>query len=222
MLPEVLLLICSQCFGFPFPQDFVSQELIEHLSTYFGGDLRELNVADYIIICTACAKANYTPSNWESAVLGALKTFKFSLYLTSLRNFDWSEFTLNLNKLGYCHTQLMRNVVRSKYFQSQKCYDKNKIKKLQEILEREDALSSDFSNGSSSESSDIEGTTTDDEPPLYDDLKHILGVSKFWTNVQVDKKLTIPYMLKMDLRTGDFLPFSKTPSIRNSADHELL
>lgn len=200
----------------------MSQELIEHLSTYFKGDFRELNVADYIIICTACAKANYTPSNWESAILGALKTFKFSLYLTNLRNFDWAEFTLNLDKLGYCNTHLMRNIVRSKYFQSQKCYDKNKIKKLQEILEREDVISSDFSDGLSSESSDIEGTTTDDELPLYDDLRHMLGVSKLWTNVQIDEKLTIPYILKMDLRTGDFLPLSKAPSIRDSADNELL
>lgn len=192
------------------------------MSKYFEEDLRELNVADYIIICTACARANYTPSNWESSILGALKTFKFSLYLTSLRNFDWAEFALNLDKLGYCNIKLMRNIVRSKYFQSQKCYDKNKIKKLQDILEREDAVSSDFSDESNSESSDSDDTSTDDELPIYDDLKNMFGVSKIWPNVQVDKKLTIPYVLKMDLRTGDFLPFSKAPSIRNSSDNELL
>lgn len=197
--------------------------MIEHLSTYFEGDLRDLSVADYIIICTACAKASYTPTNWDSKVLSALKTFKFGLYLTSLRNFDWAQFALNLDQIGYCDRHFIRKIIQSKYFRSQKCYDQKKIDKLREILERECANhSAELSDESDTESSDSEYTSSDDESPLYDDLKNMFGVTKVWENVRVSEKLTIPFVLKMDLRTGDFLPFSKAPSIRQTSDNELL
>lgn len=197
--------------------------MIEHLSTYFEGDLRDLSVADYIILCTACAKTSYTPANWESTILNALKTFKFGIYLNGLRNFDWAQFALNLNQIGHCDTRLIHKIIQSKYFRAQKCYDQNKIDQLQEILEREGASNlTDSGDESDCESSDSEYTSSEDESLLYDDLKNMFGVTKIWRNVRVNDKLTVPYVLKMDLRTGDFLPFSKAPSIRHTNDNELL
>lgn len=205
----------------------MSQELIDHLSKFFEGDLQKQTVADYIIFCTACAKANYTPPNWESTILKALKTFKFGIYLT--RNFDWAEFVLNLDKLGYRDTQLLRKIINSKYLQSHHCYDENKAKKLKNILKREDGSSSDFveeseSDSSDSDSSDSEDATTDRTASLslHRDLLNMFGVGKIWPNVRVDQKLTIPYMLKMDLSTGDFLLYSEKPSVRYVGDNELL
>lgn len=201
-------------------------DLIEHLSKFFelkDDDMRQLTVADYIIICNACAKADYKPTNWNSTILEALKTFKFSIYLTGLKHFDWAKFALNLEKLGYCDVRLIRNILSSKHLQNHINYDPVKFDRLREILEREDVSSSDLSDFS--EDSDSESTSsdeTDDEPPLYDDFKSMFGANKIWPNVRIDNKLTIPYVLKMDLKSGDFLPFIQAPSVRHELKNELL
>ncbi|XP_055313030.1 uncharacterized protein LOC129574689 [Sitodiplosis mosellana] len=201
---------------------FVSVDLIEHLSKFFEikDDMRDLTVVDYIIICTACVKADYKPANWNKTIIEALKTFKFSIYLTSFGNFDWAQFALYLEKLGYCDTRLIRNILNSKHLQKQKSYDPVKLDKLTEILEREDVSSSESSNDSDDESSSSDDT--DGEPPLYDDLKGMFGIDKIWPNVRIDSKSTIPYLLKMDLKSGDFLPFTQAPSVRRKENNELL
>lgn len=187
---------------------------------YFESEeVRQFHVNDYIVLCTACINSEYTPPNWQ-AVLHALGTFKFGMYLTRLGNFDWLQFALDLEKLGHCDIVLIRKIVNSKYLQSKGVYDPNKIEKLKDILTRENASYSDTSDESSSESSDSDDT--DDELPLYADLKQMFGISKVWQNVQIEKKLTVPYALKMDLRSGDFLPFSDTSSTRDIAHNELL
>lgn len=198
-------------------------DLIEHLSTFFEekDDKRELTVNAYIIICNAAAKADYKPKNWDSTIIKALKTFRFRYYLTTFGSFDWAQFALNLDKLGYCDIHLIRNILRSKYIQKQKNYDPTKLDKLKEIIEREDVSSSD-----SSEDSDIESTSSDDadavdELPLYDDLKSMFGVNKIWPNFQIDNRLTVPYILKIDLRSGDFLSFTEAP-VRRNEKNELL
>lgn len=187
---------------------------------YFDSkEVRQFNVNDYIVLCTACINSEYTPPNWE-AVLHALGTFKFGMYLNRLGSFDWLQFALDLDKLGHCDILLIRKIVNSKYLQSKEFYNPNKIDKLRDILTRENASYSDTSDESSSESSDSDDT--DDELPLYADLKHMFGISKVWQNVEIGKNLTVPYALKMDLRSGDFLPFSKKCSTRDIADNELL
>lgn len=198
----------------------VDTALIDHLSKYFetAEQVRELVVNDYIILCTACANANFKPSNWESHILVALKTFKFSIYITGLGSFDWAQFVLHLYKLGHIDVRLIKNILNSKYLQKQRWYEQAKLAKLQDILEREDVSSND----SDSEGSSLSSTDTDDELPLYDDLKEMFGASKLWPNVRVNRKVTIPYALKMDLQTGDFLPFPREPSLRNIGNNELL
>lgn len=177
-------------------------------------------------MCRACAKTSYKPPNWDSTILKAMKTFKFGFYLTALRNFDWAEFVLDLEKLGYCDTDLLYKIIHSKYFQSQKCYDSNKMNRVREILERKSVKVGDTSDlsddDSSSDSSDSDYISSDDESPLYDDLTKMFGVTKVWRNFRLDKKLTIPFVLKMDLRNGDFLPFSSITSMRYISDHELV
>lgn len=195
-------------------------DLIEHLSKFFEitESRKDLTVVEYIIICTACAKADYKPANWNSAILEALKTFRFEIYLNGFNNFDWAEFALNLDKLGYCNIKLIQAILNSKFLQKQKCYDPAKLDKLKTILEREGVSSS----GSSDDESDDDSSSSDDELPLYDDLKSMFGVNKIWPNVRIDSKLTIPYVLKMDLKTGDFLPFTEAPLAPYKANNELL
>lgn len=192
-------------------------ELIDHLSKNFETpeQIRQLNIRDYIIFCTACAKADYKPSNWEENILGALKTFNFSIYLTGVGSFDWAQFVLRLDQLGYCNIRLIRNILNSTYLQKQKWFDHSKVDKLQEILEREDATFS----GTDSEWSSNEDTC--DELPLHDDLMEMFGATKLWSNVSIDKKVTVPYLLKMDLHTGNFIPFTKEPSLRHITVDEL-
>ena len=149
-----------------------------------------------------------------------MKTFKFDIYLTAFGNFDWAQFALNLDKIGYCDIQLIQVILNSKHLQKQKCYDPAKLDKLKTILEREGVSSSESSDESDDESSSSDDT--DDELPLYDDLKSMFGVNKIWPNVRIDSKLTIPYVLKMDLKTGDFLPFTEAPLARHKENSELL
>lgn len=203
-------------------QGFVNVDLIEHLSKFFelSDGRKDLTVVEYIIICNACARANYKPANWNPVILEALKTFKFDLYLTAFGNFDWAQFALNLDKLGYCDIQLIRTILNSKYLQKQKSYDPAKLNKLKTILEREGVSSSSSGDESDDESSSSDDT--DDELPLYDDLKSMFGVNKIWPNVRIDSKLTIPYVLKMDLKTGDFLPFTEPPLAPHKDTNELL
>lgn len=201
-------------------QDFISQDLIDHLSHYFDENIRDMTIYNYIVFCTACAKADFKPSNWESTILPALKTFAFRFYLNNLRGFDWPEFALRLHKLGYCDPRFIQRIIYSKNAKLQKSYDQNKIAKLKEILEQENVTSSDSSEESDSESSDTDGQSNDDV--LYDDLKDMLGANKIWSNVKIAKRVTVPYVLKMNLVSGDLLPFPKEPSIRDVNEDELL
>lgn len=198
-------------------------ELIEHLSKSFDENIRKMSIFDYIVICTACIKADYTPPNWESSILNALKTFKFGYYLTNIKDFDWIQFALNLNKLGHCDTHLFRKILNSKYLRSQKWFDQNKADKLREILDSKDALSSDSSESSSDSDSDTESEEIGtDQMPLFTDLVNIIGENKIWPNVRVSRRLIVPYILKMDFRSGDFLASLNAPSVHENSDNEHL
>lgn len=58
-------------------------------------------------------------------------------------------------------------------------------------------------------------------PSFYNDLKKIFGANNVWTKLQIDSELTLPYALKIDLETGDFLPISKEPTAEENADKVL-
>lgn len=194
-------------------------ELTEHLSKVFESvdDARKLTVGDYIILCTACARADYKPKNWDY-ILEALKTFKFYIYINALGDFDWADFALNLYKLGHCNLKFIRKIVFSKHLQKKRKFDEKKINKLREILEREDSSSSSSDSDSLSSSDDDLGNDED----LFADLKGIFGPNKFWTNVYIDSEITIPFVMKMDLQSGDFLSTRGKPFSQHSEDGKLL
>lgn len=205
-------------------QGIVSQSLIEHLTTFFETkDVRKFTLTDYIILCTACARSDYTPPNWDS-VLQVLKTYKFNLYLSSFKGFDWFQFAIDLDKVGHCDIRMIQKIVNSKYLQTTEFCNQNKIEKLREILKRENASSSDSSSSdeSDSESSESSDESSADDLSFYEDLRSMFGASKIWQKVKIGERLSIPYVLKMDLRSGDFLPFSKDCSVRDVTDNELL
>lgn len=186
---------------------------------YFESDkLREFGVMDYIVLCIACTKADYTPPNWEFILL-KLKSFKFGHYLVVLEKFDWLEFVLDLDKLGHCDTYLIQKIINNKYMQSKEFYDSSKIEKLKKILERENVSCGKTDRGSDIQNSNIE--YTDGGPSFYNDLKKIFGANHVWTKLQIDSELTLPYALKIDLETGDFLPISKEPTAEENADKVL-
>lgn len=151
--------------------------------------------------------------------------------MSRLNNFDWAEFVFDLDKLGYCDLRLIHKILSSKYLQSLQWYNQNNVEKLKEILNRHDATTNDFSNH---EESDIESIESDDEiittkeektdeTPLFKDLTHMFGADKIWSNARIEGKLMIPYVLKMDLQTGEFLPITKEPfASRHINNNELL
>lgn len=187
---------------------------------YFESEeMREFDVHDYIILCTACTKADYTPPNWET-ILEKLKSFKFSYYLSNFGQFDWLQFAIDLDKLGHCDIDLIRTLINSKYMQSKRFYDPIKIENLKKILERENASYSETGDELDSQTSDNEHM--DDESSFHDDLKRMIGANKIWTKLRIDRKLTLPYVLKIDLESGDFLPILKEPTAEDTTDKELL
>lgn len=182
-------------------------------------DMQKLDVHDYIVLCTACIKADYTPPNWET-ILQRLKSFKFSYYLSNFGQFDWLQFAIDLDKLGHSDIDLIRKIINSKYMQSKRFYHPSKIENLKKILERENASYSDTGDVSDSQSSDSEHM--DGAPSFHDDLKRMFGANKIWTKLRIDSKLTLPYVLKIDLESGDFLPILKEPTTEDTTDEELL
>lgn len=205
-------------FSFYFSQDFTSSELIECLSKF-----SDFTVFHYIIFCKACAKANYKPANWDTKIRPTLETFKFDIYLDRRFQFNCAEFVFDLDKLGYCDTRMIHKILRSRW------YTENNVEKLKEILNRYDANDSSHHKESDIESLESDDEITEanreigDESPLFKDLTHMFGANKIWSSVRIARKLKIPYVLKMDLLTGEFLPITKDPfSPRHIDNDELL
>lgn len=98
-------------------------------------ELEGFQTRNYIILCTACAKADYTPANWET-FLGAMKIFPFDFYMSKYTRFDWAQFALDLDQLGLRDLILMRKIVNSNHVEDG-CYDPAKVEKLNEILQEE-------------------------------------------------------------------------------------
>lgn len=158
-----------------------------------------------------------------------LKTFKFDIHLNKLNYFDWAVFVFQMDKLGHCDTRLIHKILKSKHLQSQKWYNPRNVEKLKEILNREGASVSDFNEETDRENHDeivaiedeIVATTTKINDHFHKDLVNMFGANKISTNVRVEKNLIIPYVLKMDLQSGEFLPITTAPSPSRRSD-ELL
>lgn len=181
---------------------------------------------DYIIFCKACAKADYKPANWETKVFPTLKTFKFGIHLLKLNNFNWAEFVFDLDKLGYHDPRLIYKILNSKPLQSFNWYNQDNIEKLKEILDRCDTTTNNYCEELDSESSESDNETTTanvgnrDGSSMFADLSNMCGANKIWSNVRIEGNLTIPYVLKMDLESGEFLPITEVP--RFNDNNELL
>lgn len=183
-------------------------------------DLRKSTFKHYHILCTACARAAHTPPNWDF-VLRALQTYRFAIHFHSnVKVFDWLQFAIELKELGHCDIWLIREILGSKKLQESKFYDPSKIKELREILERENSCTDRASNDGLTSPTISENSGNDLQ--FYEDLKSMLGASKIWQNVRVGAGLMVPYALKMDLRSGCFLPFSNEPFVQEILDSELL
>lgn len=141
--------------------------------------------------------------------------------MTRLNHFNWAEFICDLDKLGYRDERLVHKILNSKYLQSFSWYNDENIEKLKEILHRCDTTTHNFLE----EESDSECLENDDEmtaeraaaeirteSPLFKDLSNMFGANKIWSNARITGNLKIPYVLKMDIQSGEFLPITDVPT----------
>lgn len=198
---------------FSFSQDFTSSGLIEYLSEYFNENVQQFTLKDYIIFCKACAKAEYKPVNWESNVYPALKTFKFGLHLDKLSDFNWAEFVFDLDNLGHRDARLIQKILNRKSFRSSSWYNQENIEKLKGILSQCDPAATNIAEVWDSESFDSDDEMATPDSPLYKDLSNMFGSNKICTNVCIEGNFTIPYVLKMDWQSGEFLPITEVQSL---------
>lgn len=151
------------------------------------------------------------------------------MYLSRLNDFNWAEFVSDLDKLGYHDHVLIQKILSSKYLQSLSWYSRDNVEKLKEILSRCDETTNNYCEELDSEGSesDDEVTTAEaerrDESPLFEDLSNMFGSNKVCSNVRINRKLKIPYLLKMDLQSGEFLPITEEQTLtRHIGNNELL
>ncbi|XP_031621528.1 uncharacterized protein LOC116339655 isoform X2 [Contarinia nasturtii] len=206
---------------------FVSESLIDRLSTYFQSkeSLRQLTFHDYLIICRACHKSGYKPKNWQSKIVDALKSFNFSVYLNTLGSFDWVKFALSLNDLGYCDTQLIESILKAEYIKKKHNYDVEQLEKLQEILDQKNAdLAKDniaVDNEYGLKEAFVNASAENVPCSVYKDLKSMFGDNFIRENVQIKANLKIPFVLKMDLESGNFLPINEIHTKLLASKHKL-
>lgn len=60
-----------------------------------------------------------------------------------------------------------------------------------------------------------------DESPLSEDLSNIasFGWNKVCSNVRIEGKLTVPYVLKMNLQSGEFVPITEVQTLSRHIGH---
>lgn len=199
-------------------QNLKSTDLIDHLSSFFDSDDSKscLQINDYLSLCIACSQANYKPSNWDSKILPAIKTFGFHRYLLDVEKFDWIRFAVILNSLGFNDIMLIKSITETRFTESIDSYHKSDMKKLQDILAREN------SSSGSSEMCRHSSPTNEMKSLLKQDLENMIGAKRLWTDLNVNARLTIPFVLKMNLRSGDFLPITDKPTKQSVGEDELL
>lgn len=165
-------------------------------------------------MCIACEKTHHTPSNWSTHILPALQATKFEKYLGN-RNIDWLQFALTLNSLGFRNDNLIQRVTSTRYIESLPSFDHEVYKELKTISKSE--RSADDANDSISQIRPIGSKSL-----LYQDLENLVGPQKLWPNFAVNQHFTIPFVLKMDLNSGEFMDLMTAPSLQSMKSHELL
>ncbi|XP_055313003.1 uncharacterized protein LOC129574678 isoform X2 [Sitodiplosis mosellana] len=187
--------------------NFASTQLIDFVSiafnkTYWNNKHVFVEVDDYGIFCTACEKANYKPTNWESNVVPAIKRAK----LQESNFFKQVDLALTLHKLGIQHAAFIENFFNS----AQLTHWHKNNKKLAEVHKA-------YSIGTPLEVA--EPKTQKNVTPYMSwlalDLEKFIGANKVLNNVIVSDDLTVPLVLKVNTETGNFLDMKERTERQN-------
>lgn len=179
--------------NFLFFQNFANRELIDFLSAVFNSEhFKNLKVNDYATFCTACKTADYKPSNFQSKFVPAIER----VCLQNLTYNKQIDLALNLDGLGIHHENFIKYLLNSAEIQF--LYkDDDRLKKI---------------NEANSMCRNDEATQTEDNTSLNEyqtwlmtDLEQMNGIKKVVQNVTVNKQLTIPLVMKVDFKRGEFL-----------------
>lgn len=148
--------------------------------------------------------------NWDSKILPALKAFNFREHINTESKLTWFRFAVTMNSLGYCDIDLIGallnspNSKNSPYFNAlREIYTKECPDKMQEI-------DKDLSSNEKLETS------------IHDSLRDIIGAEKIWIDHRLDDQLSIPFVLKIDLRTEDLLHINEAPTFGSVKINEML
>lgn len=147
--------------------------------------------------------------NWETNILPLLKNLQFDKHLNN-KKVNWLECALALNSIGHPDKELMRSIVETRYVESLPFYNKNHFEELKKILNH--AFSTEIDTN---EPAAIHAN-------ISNDLENIIGVDKIWHNFSINNMFTLPFVVKLDLNTGNFMPIKEAPSVDASKPDELL
>lgn len=130
--------------------------------------------------------ANYKPANWDTKVVAAIeKAPVFGIeYQTEI------DYALTLNKLGVYQDELIEKIMKSTDIQ--KLYKHNpKLHELYRIYGNDD--DEKYANWSRY------------AIWLKTDLEKFLGPKKLLTNVAISKDVTVPFVMKVNTRSCEFM-----------------
>lgn len=179
---------------FPFFQNYISTELIDHISKVFDSKrYRRLKIDDYANLCTACELANYKPVNWTSKIVPVLHT----LPLQNSNFFKQIDLAITLIKLGVHHAGFIEHLLKSAEFQI-----------LYKNDDRLDGIHKAYVNDCNIEPIKTKKQNTETNAYmswLSSDLETFVGKNKVLINVPVSGDLTIPLLMKLNTKTGNFI-----------------
>lgn len=189
---------------FPFFQNYVSTELIDHISKVFDSKrYKRLKIDDYAILCKACELANYKPVNWTSKIVPVLHT-------VSLQNSNFYkpiDLAVTLNKLGVHHADFIEHLLTSADIQI-----------LYKNDDRLDGIYKAYVNECNIKPIKTKKQNTETNAYmswLYSDLETFVGKNKVLINVPVGDDLTIPLVMKMNTKTGNFIDMHANSDRKN-------
>lgn len=206
--------------------------MITYLSIIFNSKDDNNNVKECATFCTACDLADYKPVDWKSKIVPVLKSIKFHEG-EKFPVFEQFHLATTINRLGFCNFELLKNVLRSEI---NKCYYKDdpRLIELQTVFEAEQAkrkgTCNEKTDGELINEASLETTFEDDELTMeleswmITDLKRIVGADCVATNIQIDDDVTIPMVIKINRKTGNFVKMQPKTSIEElkCSDSELL
>lgn len=191
-------------------QNWTSTDLIEFVSTVFDDcndeseQCKELRSKDYAILCTACVIANYKPHNWESKMVAAIErapTFGIDYH-------KQIDYALTLNKLGIYQNELIENLMKSTEIQQLHKHNP----KLHEVYRTYGNDDEKYTNWSRY------------AIWLMSDLEKFLGPKKVLSNVIINKDVTVPIVMKVNIYTGEFIDMNANTIKKDliCKNHELM